>query len=57
MSPSRVEKTVTEEREMAIARNMDSSAMAVTSSMLLDISPTIVGIKPRMDAPADQRAG
>ncbi len=57
LSSDHDEKTVTEEREMFIAKKIDTSAMAVISSTLLDIRPTIVGIKARMDAPADQRAG
>lgn len=57
LSPRRDEKTVTEDSEMASAKKIDSSAMAVFSSMLFDIRPTIVGMNARMDAPADQRAG
>ena len=51
------EKIVTEEREIVIAKKIGSLANAVTSSILLDIRTTIVGIKARIDAPADQRAG
>ena len=42
--------------DSTMARRADSSAREVVSLMLLDINPTMVGTKDRMEAPADQRA-
>ena len=48
---------VTEEIDSATARSLDSSAMEETSSMLLERRATIVGMKARIEAPEDHRAG
>ena len=48
---------VTEEMNNAAARSLDSSAMEETSSMLSEKMATIVGMKVRIEAPEDYRAG
>ena len=48
---------VMEEMDNAIARSVDSSAIAETSSILLERRATIVGMKARIEAPEDHRAG
>jgi len=40
----------------AMARTTDSSAIDVISLMLFDIMATMVGIKAKIEAPADHRA-
>ena len=48
---------VTEEMDNATARSVDSSAIEETSSMLLERRATMVGMKVRIEAPEDHRAG
>jgi hypothetical protein len=47
---------VTEERDRITARVLDLSAVDDISVRLLDMRATTVGIKARIEAPADQRA-
>ena len=45
-----------DEKHNATAKTRDSSARDVTSLMLFDTNPTMVGIKAKIEDPADQRA-
>lgn len=56
ISPNLEMKAVIEDVDNKMERSIDSSATAEISLTLFDIRATTVGMKARMEAPADHRA-